>query len=687
MNKKRFGFLTLAATSITAIPTIAVSCNNEKVKNYDQLIEITVNPEIKQSKEAKNVIKTDIQINKIEGLKIEVKSLVASNVTKSKLIVTLNVTEKTGKSIEVIKEIDGFKVTKVSNNNNSTEPNINEGGDNTQTPTPDSNSQKPNPDAKKDVEKKENSQQDSFVKSIRIVKSVKSSEFFNKIQGDTIIFYDFGRRSFFDKEYDKSNQEANKNRVELFHLENFVPAFGVNVAHPTDTTKSINKAILSKEGNNYSLKFKFGQYDSKTKNTTVFDKVYTTVPESFEFRTKEELDNKIDTLTLSYPEANTIIDNQATQDKLKLSDDNEKMAIKSFEIQNGQGKVKVSFVITSQIGKETLESKIKEVTIDGFKVDDFESKLVGVTLDYPDKQNVTIKNIDVTKFTLSKDNATFQLPENAKVACKKVENSENKYKGTITIEATFTNDGKNIVKTYDVSGFKTEPFNLQTYVNSFESVTLDPSINKDETSTNSITKDSFTLGEFDKKAVNIEITDGKINEANTSEYILSLTFTDLVNEGTNALKKEITISGFKAGEEIKHYLNKKVAEFAKAQKLFIVDKEEVKKNTENFKNYISQEKKPYIKVANGDIMFNVKSFKKNKITGIKINPDLGVNSLTHGGRTTFVAPTVNAGSNVKGISLSIDDKTGDVKFQFWLYLEGGGIDDVMYEQVLFNTKK
>ncbi|MBU4691677.1 hypothetical protein KQ872_01715 [Mycoplasma sp. ES3225-GEN-MYC] len=672
MKKKKLGFLTLATTSLTAIPVIAASCNNKKdeKKNYDQLLKLTIDSEIKKTKEAKDVLKTDISISEIKDVKIEIKSLVPSNKIKTKLIITLTVTEKDGKSLEVIKELDGFK-----------EPSS------TKTPeTPGTNADTPGTNTETPANNKKNVANENFVNAVHITKSAKSSEFFNNIQENATIYYDFGTHSFFDKEYVKGDNEANKNRVELFHLEDFVPAFGVNVVHPTEADKNINKVTLVKDGNNYSLKFKFGQYDAKTKKTTIFDEVYTTKAEAFEFRTKAELDTKIDTLTLSYPDVDNVFDNQATQDKVKLSDENEKMVIKSFDILKGQGKVKVSFVITTQIGAETLESKIKEVTIEGFKVDNFESQLVGVTLNYPDKQNVTIENIDVTKFTLSKDDAPFELTENATATYKKVENSENKYKGTISVEATFAKNEQNVVKTYEISGFKTEAFNLQTYVDSFKSVTLDPSINKSETSTNSITKDSFSLGEFDKKAVNVEITNGKINEANTSEYILTLTFTDLVNEGVELLTKEFTITGFKAGEEIKHYSNEKVAEFAKAQKLFIVDPVKIEENLENFEKAIKS-KKPLIKVKNNKITY-ADSTITGDVIGLSLNPDLGVISLTHGGKNngTYVKPYPRVKNN-GGIRI-IKDESGTFKLQFNLILDDHAtVDDVVYEQILFNINK
>ncbi|MCR8966269.1 hypothetical protein [Mycoplasma zalophidermidis] len=251
-----------------------------------------------------------------------------------------------------------------------------------------------------------------------------------------------------------------------------------------------------------------------------------------------------------------------------------------------------------------------------------------------------------------------------------------------TRENTELNNKQEESKLNDVNESKGEKFNLQTYVNSFESVTLDDSIKKDATPTSSITKENFVLGEFDKKIVNVEITDGRINEANASEYIITLTFKDLVNEGINPLTKDITFGGFKVDEQIKHYSNEKIAKLAKEQKLFVIDSAKIKDNLENFEKAVKG-KKPLIKVIDNKITY-VDTTIKDNIVGISLNPDLEVNSLTHGGRNkgTYVKPYPRVG-NYGGIRI-VKDENGSFKLQFNLILEDHvTVDDVVYEQFLF----
>ncbi|MCT4469539.1 lipoprotein 17-related variable surface protein [Mycoplasma sp. HS2188] len=741
MNKKKIGFLTIAATTLTAFPVIAASCT----KNTDYSKEISVEVRGGLTKPASAVTVGDINATTTAGDKItvSVKSVKVSSESNTTLLVTLEVKDnKTGKISEVIKSITGFPQTQ--NENTDSAQSVNYAELITVSVPDEIKSKFPKDVTIPEVSVTLNSQnataavttlatnkanksildvtititesngntlrivkqiegfkeeypeqiQSAYAElpnNINIVKNIASSKYFATAQDGAKVYWDYKQAAFYDKPFVNGSDE-NNTRVKLFEVnQDFRLGFGVNTVSPREEGKEDselnNSAVLVKNDAGYSLKFRLSQYKNNKTPSVFYDDVVTSQNQEFTFLTLDQLNEKSSGVTLSYPNAADVKEVNAVAGNItnNLDDENLKISIKEFNPLNGQGKVAVTFTVTTQVGDEVLETEIKNQELTGFKIDDFDAQFANLTAEYPNMGETLASQAVANSFTFKNGDQDFNFPEGVTKTVTIKENSVNDYKGLLTITLNVSKDDNTFTNDYSFTGFKHKEFNFQNYINDeSHRPVLNPEIeaNKAETNAATLLPSNFTLPEYDAQAVSAEIVGVSVKGDNNTVAVVSVNWTNILVENSDPVLKTYEFDGFKAVES-KEYRTPELYALAWNNKLF-----KYVANEENNNRIINHYEKSKKKDENGRKVAFI-TIKNNAVTLNKKDPaftsalsyDESVEVLTHGGNNNVSWPH-KKGSN-KGIAI-VNDGT-KYYIEYVLVLANGEDDTEVFKLELFDT--
>ncbi|WP_029905840.1 lipoprotein 17-related variable surface protein [Mycoplasmopsis opalescens] len=677
--KKINKLMTVLSSSSLLIPVVAVSCDKKddiktNEKNYDQLFQIALTNENLKKKEAKDIKKTDLKIITNEtSITFTVKEVKVKANENTTLQVTVEVKDANGNFLKsVVKEITGFKAPSSGNTPG-------QGGDQSSS----------DEDITK-LEKKAQEAYNTFKEKITVAKSLKAHEFLSKAQNGTVLYWDYKKLKLFNEPYDK-NQPDKPTRVALFEFEKggrlssgFEPA-----APETEALKGENtykKAILVKEGDTYSVKFRIGKFDYKSKKTTVFDVVKETKKVEFKVLSQTEIDAKAETVKLDYKNKSQTSENDIKQSDLIIPTiEGFEVEIKNFFIKSGEAKIEVEFVVNYLVGNDKVASKLIKQTIDGFIKSELAAKIKDVLVVY-DGDNSAIEASKVTADKLKSKVNNQELDSSITV---KYNLKANDYLGILSVEAEYKTKGETVSKKFTLEGFKKTEFKLDEFIEKYTDPKLKDGIDASKTPSNAITEESFTLAEYDKQLVDIQIKEVKVNDDDKSKVTLTLEFTDKVNNG---LKKEKTyeFTGFLVNS--KQYRDEQSFKLAEQGNFFVWKGS--KENQTKILEFINKSKKNsnLLNIQNGTVAFNKDvwegSSNKPPVEGLELKEEAKKHISTHGNDNTLAPTFVGAGKKQgtrKGIEIFKDDKAVYVKFL--LVLADGKTDSKEYKIKLFDISE
>ncbi|QBF34350.1 hypothetical protein EG856_00140 [Mycoplasmopsis phocirhinis] len=616
--------------------------------NYSELLVLSVNDEAKKHY-AKNMTVHDVSVKLTNSDANVVVSNVATNQNnKTILDVTITITEKNGKTLSIVKQIEGFK-----------------------------------PEYPQQIQ----DAYENLPKNINIVKNIASSNFFATAQDGTKIYWDFRQNAFYDKPYNKNSD--NNSRIKLFEINpDFRLGFGVNTASPKQEgmqdSELNNSAILVKTNNGYALKFRLSQYKNKKTPSEFYEDVVISQNQEFNFLTQEQLNEKTANVTLIYPDAGRRKEIDANQEVLthNLDDQELMILVKSFTPKPGEGKVVVTYTIGSSVGEEILETEVKTQELTGFKVDSFDAQFANLTVEYPSMTQTLPSAAQTESFVFKNGDQTYTFANDVTKTLTIKQDSVNDYKGNLTLVLNVTKDNNSFNKEYSLSGFKQKEFNFEQYINNeMYKPSLNSNIDKTQTNAATLLASNFTLPQYDTQAVYAEISGVSVDQDNNTVAKVSVNWTNLLVENSQPVLKTYDFSGFKAVEN-KTYRVAELYPLASNGTLFTYVANQ--DNNEKIKTAYNQSK---TKDANDrKVAFIRLDNKGTTITSKKINfssalstPD-NVKVLTHGNNHNVSWPA-KKGSN-KGIAI-VKDGT-KYYLEYVLVLENGEDDTEVFKLELFN---
>ncbi|WP_029608548.1 lipoprotein 17-related variable surface protein [Mycoplasma simbae] len=517
-------------------------------------------------------------------------------------------------------------------------------------------------------------------KHVKLVKSAETAEWLSTKQTGEVVYWDRKLKAWFDKPFDKNN--AQQVRVKLFEvkLPYTVPS-GINTATSKGENQTNqdtnNKATLVKNGDQYGISFRlslFGGASNGSKDQ-YFDELINTPTEQFQFITKAQVDAQVDKAALDYPDKSNVFDREARQDSLTKTgvDEGYTLVVKEFAPMEGQDSVSVKITVTATYDGITVESKERTVQINGFKRNEFGSQFTNINLKYENKETVSPSQVNVETFKLTNGSETeYQLPDGVTKQITITQDSQNDYKGTLSVTLVLTKGTETWTKSFDLTGFKVTQFVLQTYADALAQPTIAESVNKSETFAADVAKSSITLPTVDAKAASAEITSLAPKSGDNTTLVVTVTYTDLVNEGSATYVKHYEYTGFKS--VAKEYKSPELAAQVGAKDLFIFQD-----TPENRKKLIkhAQAKTPQFIAVNGGKVTDKNS--KGKPIGITLKESVKNLIATHKGNATVAAAV--ASGNQKGVNIVYENNS--IILRFVLILKDGTRDDVVYEQILF----